>query len=80
MKIPGFGTELAYLVDAFELLNSLNKKLQGRESDIITHRDHIRAFIEKVILWKRKLDSGNFLTFHKLSEILGEEYQCRLKR
>ena len=49
---------IAYLVDAFELLNSLNKKLQGRESDMITHRDHIRAFIEKVILWKGSWTQG----------------------
>ena len=69
MKTQCFGTQLAYLVDVFELLNSLNKKLQGKESDIITHSDHI----EKVLLWKRKLDSGNFSAFHKLSEILGEE-------
>ena len=73
MKTPDFGTQLANLVDAFELLNNLNTKLQGRESNIITHSDHIRTFIEKVLLWKRKLDSGNFSAFHKLSEILGEE-------
>ena len=53
MKTQCFGTQLAYLVDVFELLNSLNKKLQGKESDIITHSDHIRVFIEKVLLWKR---------------------------
>ena len=69
MKIPGFATQLAYLVDAFELLNSLNTKLQGRESNIITHSDHIKSFIQKVLLWNRKLDSGNFSAFHKLSEI-----------
>ena len=73
MKTPDFGTQLAYLVDAFELLNNLNTKLQGRESNIITRSDHIRTFIEKVLLWKRKLDSGNFSAFHRLSEILGEE-------
>ena len=73
MKIPGFATRLAYLVNVFELLNSLNTKLQGRESNIITHSDHIRSFIQKVLLWNRKLDSGNFSAFHKLSEILGEE-------
>ena len=73
MKIPGFATRLAYLFDVFELLNSLNTKLQGRESNIISHSDHIKSFIQKVVLWNRKLDSGNFSAFHKLSEILGEE-------
>ena len=40
MKIPRFATRLAYLVDVFELLNSLNTKLP-----IIRHSDHIRSFI-----------------------------------
>ena len=73
MKSPGFATRLAYLVDVFELLNNLNKKLQGRESNIIAHSDHIRSFNQKLLLWNRKLDSGNCSAFHMLSEILGEE-------
>ena len=73
MQIPDFGTQLAYVADAFELSNCLNTKLQGRKSNIITHSDDIRTFIEKNFLWKRKLDSGNSSALHKLSEILGED-------
>ena len=65
MKTPDFGTQLAYLVDAFELLNSLNTKLQGRESSIITHSDHIRTFIEN------KANSNDIFPGSTLKELNG---------
>lgn len=39
----------------------------------MTHSDLIRAFTEDVLLCKRRLDSGNFSAFQKLSESLGQE-------
>ncbi|XP_049790084.1 SCAN domain-containing protein 3-like [Schistocerca nitens] len=39
----------------FESLNTLNLKLQGGESNIIFHRDAIKAFTDKLQLWKRKI-------------------------
>ena len=50
-----FELSLAYLVDIFEALNKLNRKLQGRNSNIICHYDAIRAFIAKLHLWKRRI-------------------------
>jgi hypothetical protein len=70
---PEFKLALAYLTDIFEVLNTLNRKLQGRETNVITNIDHINAFIAKVQLWHRKLEQNNIASFHRLSKVLGEQ-------
>jgi hypothetical protein len=50
---------LAYLVDVFEAINSLGLKLQGRNANIIAHYDAMRAFMEKIQLFKYQLKAGN---------------------
>lgn len=72
-KKPWVQLVLAYLSDIFDLLNSLNLKLQGGDANIIYHRDAITAFTEKLQLWKRKISAGNYSCFPKLSEITEEE-------
>ena len=67
-----FQTTLAYLVDIFEALNSLNKKLQGGNKDIMNCYDIIQAFIAKLQLWKRRVQSGNFASFPQLDEELND--------
>lgn len=61
---------LAYLADLFEMLNVLNMKLQGRNLNIIQACDTINSFIEKIKLWKEKVMSGNFSSFHRLNDLL----------
>ncbi|XP_064108033.1 protein FAM200B-like [Macrobrachium nipponense] len=68
-----FQLSLAYLVDFFEAINNLNLKLQGRNTNIIAHSDAIRAFTEKIHLWKRKVQDGNFSSFSHLNELLSEK-------
>ncbi|XP_045121815.1 zinc finger BED domain-containing protein 5-like [Portunus trituberculatus] len=68
-----FQLSLAYLVDFFEAINNLNLKLQGKNTNIIAHSDVIRAFTEKIHLWKRKVQVGNFSTFSHLNELLSEK-------
>lgn len=68
-----FQLSLAYLVDFFEAINNLNLKLQGRNTNIIAHSDVIRAFTEKIHLWKRKVQVGNFSSFSHLNELLSEK-------
>ncbi|KAF2356296.1 hypothetical protein FHG87_012948 [Trinorchestia longiramus] len=68
-----FQHSLAYLVDFFEAINNLNLKLQGRNTNIIAHSDVIRAFTEKIHLWKRKVEVGNFSSFSHLNELLSEK-------
>ena len=65
-----FGLSLAYLVDIFEALNTLNCKLQGRKSTIICHYDAIRAFIAKLDLWRYRILNKNTASFPHLDEAL----------
>ncbi|KAF2346245.1 hypothetical protein FHG87_023000 [Trinorchestia longiramus] len=68
-----FQLSLAYLVDFFEAINNLNMKIQGRNTNIIVHSDVIRDFTEKIHLWKRKVQVGNFSSFSHLNELLSEK-------
>jgi hypothetical protein len=47
-----FQLSLANLVDVFEAISNINMKLQGRNASIIAHCNAIRAFMEKIQLWK----------------------------
>src|SRR5258705_4214249 len=72
---------LAYLSDIFEALNNLNLKLQGKNSNIMSSFDAISAFIEKIQLWKSRLQAGKFSSFPRLNELFdGKElHQPQLK-
>ena len=60
---------LAYVVDIFHSLNTLNLKMQGKEKNIILNMDSISAFVEKLAIWRRKAQNGNFSMFNNLSDI-----------
>ncbi|XP_025424681.1 zinc finger BED domain-containing protein 5-like [Sipha flava] len=70
----------AYLVDIFETINNLNLKLQGKNTNIITTKNSINSFLEKIQLWKRRVnkETPNFSCFHRLNELISdeEEYIC----
>ena len=68
-----FQPSLASLVDVFEAMSNLNIKLQGTSTNIIAYYDAIRAFMEKIQLWKRRLQTGNFSSFPHLNELLAEK-------
>ena len=70
---PEFISHLAYLEDIFEALNELNRKLQGRDTNIISHTDNINAFISKIKLCSRKSIDGNTCSFHRLTDVLCNE-------
>ena len=74
----GFSTYLAYLADIFEALNQLNKKLQGPGTNIIVHSDAINAFVVKLNLWRQRA-KNNFASFHRLTEITGDDFNKNLK-
>ena len=71
-----FWNSLAYLADIFELLNSLNTKLQGRNSTIIHLFDAISAFIAKLDLWKARVMEGNIACFNRLDESIQGKSLC----
>ena len=75
----GFSTYLAYLADIFEALNQLNKKLQGPGTNIIVHSDAINAFVVKLNLWRQQAKNNNFASFHRLTEITGDNFNKNLK-
>ena len=74
-----FSTYLAYLADIFETLNQLNKKLQGLGSNIILHTDAINACVVKLELWNQRANNDNFASFHRLTEITGDDFEQNLK-
>ena len=60
--VDGFEIQLAYLVDIFKQLNTLNLELQGEGTLIIDMEDKIKAFIRKMEVesWNGKLgNAGN---------------------
>lgn len=46
-------------------LNKLNSSMQGRDENILTSSDKIMAFIEKLNLWKTKINQGNLIMFRR---------------
>ena len=73
----GFSTYLAYLADIFEALNQLNKKLQGPGTNIIVHSD--ARFVVKLNLWRQQAKNNNFASFHRLTEITGDDFNKNLE-
>ena len=66
---------MAILADIFCRLNELNRKLQGVDSNLVGQRDKIAAFIAKLELWKKKVQTGRsgvaFPMLEKMSETNG---------
>ena len=75
-----FSTYLTYVVDIFETLNQLNKKLQGPGSNIIVHTDAINVFVAKLKLWSQRANNNNFASFYRLTEITGDDFEQNLKK
>ena len=75
----GFCTYLAYPADIFEALYQLNKKLQCPGTNIIVHSDAINAFVVKLNLWRQRAKNNNFASFHRLTEITGDDFNKNLK-
>ena len=67
---PEYVAKLAYLVDVFIILNSLNLSIQGRYSSILDVSDKITAFMRKTELWRRRLQDGVTDMFLQLTDYL----------
>ena len=61
---------LAYMVGIFNQLNTLNLKMQGKNTNIIQFKDILKAFMSKLDNWKRKVRTNNVAMFEELSLIL----------
>jgi hypothetical protein len=64
--------KLAYLCDIFNLLNELNRSLQGRMTTVFKLADKVAAFKAKLELWGRRVDRGIFDVFQTLAGISGD--------
>ncbi|XP_046671048.1 protein FAM200B-like [Homalodisca vitripennis] len=73
-KKPWNQVILAYLSDFFDTLNNLNLRLQGADSKIVTHRDAIKMYVEKLQLWIRKvsMNPSNYSSFSKVVSVSEE--------
>ena len=73
-KDPNFVVSLAYLADVFGMLNSLNISLQGRGVTILEAEEKINSFRDKLTLWGRRVNSGNFANFPIFDEITSDPF------
>ena len=60
---------LAYLADIFSLLNDLNTSIQSTGMNMITSREIVSTFINKLSIWRNRIGSGNFAIFPNLDEV-----------
>ncbi|XP_045115955.1 protein ZBED8-like [Portunus trituberculatus] len=72
LKSEHFELRLAYLVDIFEIFNQLNLRLQGKDSNLLSHCDSIHAFLAKLELYKKRVSVGKFMMFPSLNEVLAD--------
>lgn len=69
---PEFVVGLAYLADIFSHLNNLNRSIQGPNMTAMDAGEMLNAFLEKLPLWKRRLEKNNFSNFPTLGTLLLE--------
>ena len=61
---------LAYMVDIFDHVNSLNKQLQGKYMGIISATEKIFVFTSKLVYWHQKAKQNKIYAFSNLGEFL----------
>ncbi|GFQ84432.1 SCAN domain-containing protein 3 [Trichonephila clavata] len=62
--------KLAYMADIFEHLNELNKKMQGRNENILTCFDKLQGFIKKLELWQKELQKVCLEMYQRTKQII----------
>jgi len=63
---------LAYLADIFGHLNEVNLSIQGPDLTILDVTERLQAFQAKLHLWKRRLETDNFVNFPVLEEVISQ--------
>lgn len=67
--------KLAYMADIFEHLNELNKKMQGRNENILTCSDKLQGFKKKLELWQKELRQRSLEMFQRTYQTTTENKQ-----
>ena len=60
---PEFVLALAYLADIFD---DLNISIQGPNKTMLDARENLKSFLEKLILWMRRVQNNNIANFAQL--------------
>ena len=61
---------LAYLADIFDILNSLNRSMQGPDTNVLRTHDKIDAFQKKLKIWTTRCKQDVYEMFPLLSDFL----------
>ncbi|XP_065663059.1 protein FAM200C-like [Hydra vulgaris] len=69
-EFDNFEITTTYLVGIVGHFNKLNLKLQNKNA-IITHSNKLKAFIEKLKLYKTRTNNGNLIMFQTLNSAIG---------
>ena len=67
---------ILYLDEIFWNLNELNLSLQNQDMNIVRARQIKKAFMNKLVIWKKKAMMHNFIHFPSLD---GQEIDCQLQ-
>lgn len=63
-----WSAKLSYLADIFEQLNKVNASMQGRNENMLTCSDKMKALLEKIRLWNVRVSEGKIDVFQKTAE------------
>ena len=53
-----WSSKLCYLADIFEQLNKVNVSMQGRNENLLTCTDKMKALVEKIRFWNDRVNEG----------------------
>ena len=66
-------SKLAYLVDIFDHLNKTNSNMQGKNENLLSSADNMRALQEKLKVWSLRIQEGNSDMFFHFSKTNNKE-------
>ena len=67
-------SKLAYLADIFMQLNKVNTNMQGKTENVLSSTDKLRAFKDKLVIWKTRALEGNLGMFPLVEQRNGKKY------
>jgi hypothetical protein len=64
---------LSYLADIFNHMNEINLSIQGPEVNIMDAAEKFEAFLAKVLIWKKRVETDILANFPMLEEVLYQD-------
>ena len=71
-------SKLAYLVDIFDHLNKTNSNMQGKNENLLSSADKMRALQKKLKVWSLRTQEGNFDMFFIFQKRITKKWFHRL--